>query len=360
MERIFNFSAGPSMLPLSVLKTAQSQMLNYKGSGQSVMEMSHRSKHYQAIIDECSSLLRKIMNVPENYEILFLQGGASSQFAMVPLNLTKNGRAAYVLTGIWAKKAFEEAKKYTNPVCIATSEDKNFSYIPKTDTSCFDGEFDYLHICLHNTIFGTRYTALPESAPLLVGDASSCILADEIDVSRFGLLYAGAQKNMAPAGLPVAFVRKDLLGNALKETPTMFNYKIHADNGSMYNTPPCYTIYMCLLVLKWLDEEIGGISNMAKINRKKAGLLYDFLDSSSLFTGTANKADRSLTNVPFVLNDPSLDSKFLTLAEENGLINLKGHRLVGGMRASLYNGMPIEGVERLVSFMQKFEKENSK
>lgn len=361
MARVYNFSAGPSMLPESVLKRAAAEMLDYEGSGQSVMEMSHRSKTYDAIIKSCESLLREVMQIPDNYKVLFLQGGASSQFAMVPMNLmTGSGKADYVLTGQWATKAYKEATRYGDAHVVASSKDKTFSYIPKLDPATFTKDADYFHICMNNTIYGTVYHELPETGNVpLVADISSCILSRPIDVSRFGLLYAGAQKNMAPAGLTVVIVREDLIGHAMDITPTMFNYQIHADNDSMFNTPPCYTIYICKLVLEWLKNEIGGLENMQKINEKKAGLLYDFLDRSAMFKGTVVKEDRSLMNAPFVTGNEELDAKFVKEAAAAGFVNLKGHRTVGGMRASMYNAMPIEGVEKLVAFMEDFEKNNA-
>lgn len=361
MARVYNFSAGPSMLPESVLRRAAAEMLDYEGSGQSVMEMSHRSKTYDAIIKSCESLLREVMQIPDNYKVLFLQGGASSQFAMVPMNLmTGSGKADYVLTGQWATKAYKEAARYGDAHVVASSKDKTFSYIPKLDPATFTKDADYFHICMNNTIYGTVYHELPETGNVpLVADISSCILSRPIDVSRFGLLYAGAQKNMAPAGLTVVIVREDLIGHAMDITPTMFNYQIHADNDSMFNTPPCYTIYICKLVLEWLKNEIGGLENMQKINEKKAGLLYDFLDRSAMFKGTVVKEDRSLMNAPFVTGNEELDAKFVKEAAAAGFVNLKGHRTVGGMRASMYNAMPIEGVEKLVAFMEDFEKNNA-
>ena len=360
MNRVYNFSAGPSMLPESVLRRAADEMLDYHGCGQSVMEMSHRSKEYQGIIDSTESLLREVMGIPDNYKVLFLQGGASSQFAMIPMNLmTKNGKADFVLTGQWATKAYQEASRYGEAHVVASSKDKTFSYIPELDPAAFTKDADYFHICMNNTIYGTRYTKLPETGDVpLVADISSCILSEPIDVSRFALLYAGAQKNMAPAGLTVVIIREDLIGHAMDITPTMFNYKTHADNGSMYNTPPCYNIYIAGLVLEWIRDEIGGLEEMKKINEKKAGMLYDFLDQSKLFRGTVVPKDRSLMNVPFVTGSDELDAKFVKAATAAGFVNLKGHRTVGGMRASIYNAMPVEGVEKLVAFMQNFEKEN--
>lgn len=360
MSRVYNFSAGPSVLPEKVLKIAADEMLDYKGSGQSVMEMSHRSKTYQAIIDEAEALLREIMSIPDNYKVLFLQGGASSQFAMVPLNLlTGSGKADFVLTGQWATKAYKEAARYGEANVVASSKDQTFSYIPKLDPATFTKDADYFHICMNNTIYGTKFHTLPDTGSVpLVADVSSCILSEPIDVSRFGILYAGAQKNMAPAGLTVVIIREDLIGHAQEITPTMFNYQTHAENGSMFNTPPCYSIYMMKLVLEWLKNDIGGLEKMKEINEKKAKLLYDFLDQSKMFRGTVVKEDRSLMNVPFVTGDEELDAKFVKQAAAAGFVNLKGHRSVGGMRASIYNAMPVEGVEKLVAFMKSFEEAN--
>ena len=348
------------MLPESVLKRAADEMLDYEGSGQSVMEMSHRSKTYDAIIKSAEALLREVMQIPDNYKVLFLQGGASSQFAMVPMNLmTGSGKADFVLTGQWATKAYKEAARYGEANVVASSKDKTFSYIPKLDPATFTPDADYFHICMNNTIYGTVYHELPDTGKVpLVADVSSCILSKPLDVSRFGLLYAGAQKNMAPAGLTVVIVREDLVGKAMDITPTMFNYQTHVDNGSMFNTPPCYTIYICKLVLEWIQNEIGGLENMQKINEKKAKLLYDFLDNSKMFRGTVVPEDRSLMNVPFVTGNEALDAKFVKEAAAAGFVNLKGHRTVGGMRASIYNAMPTEGVEKLVAFMTEFEKNN--
>ncbi len=361
MARVYNFSAGPSMLPEAVLTKAAAEMLDYEGSGQSVMEMSHRSKVYQSIIDKTEALLREIMNIPENYKVLFLQGGASSQFAMVPMNLmTGSGKADYVITGQWAKKAYKEAARYGKANVVASSEDKTFSYIPKLDKSTFTPDADYFHICMNNTIYGTVYHELPDTGDVpLVADISSCVLSRPIDVSKFGVLYAGAQKNMAPSGVTVVIIREDLIGKAMDITPTMFNYQTHADNGSMFNTPPCYTIYVMKLVLEWIKEEIGGLDKMQEINEKKAALLYGFLDNSKLFKGTVVPEDRSLMNIPFITGNEELDAKFVKEATAAGFVNLKGHRSVGGMRASIYNAMPLEGVEALVAFMQKFEEENA-
>ncbi len=360
MSRVYNFSAGPSMLAESVLQKAADQMLDYEGSGQSVMEMSHRSKVYQSIIDSAEALLRSVMAIPDNYKVLFLQGGASTQFAMVPLNLMNgSGKADYIITGQWANKAYKEAARYGAARVAASSQDKTYTYIPKTTRADFDPEADYVHICLNNTIYGTKYPELPDTGDVpLVADISSCILSEPIDVSRFALLYAGAQKNVAPAGLTIVIVREDMLGHARDITPTMLNYVTHAENGSMFNTPPCYNIYICKLVLEWIQNEIGGLPAMKKINEKKAGLLYDFLDNSKLFKGTVEKDSRSLMNIPFVTGNEELDAKFVKEAAAAGFVNLKGHRTVGGMRASVYNAMPVEGVEKLVAFMAAFEKEN--
>ena len=360
MARVYNFSAGPSMLPESVLRTAAAEMLDYKGTGESVMEMSHRSKEYGAIINEAEALLREVMNIPDNYKVLFLQGGASTQFAAIPLNfMNGSGKADYVITGQWAKKAAQEASRYGEVNIVASSADKTFSYIPKLDKSTFTKDADYFYICMNNTIYGTVYHELPETGDVpLIADISSCFLSEPLDVTKFGMLYGGAQKNVAPAGVTICIIREDLLGKARDITPTMLNYQIHADNGSMYNTPPCYTIYIMKLVLEWIKNEVGGLEKMKELNERKAKILYDFLDSSEMFKGTVVPEDRSLMNVPFVTGDTDLDAKFVAAAKEAGFINIKGHRTVGGMRASIYNAMPIEGVEKLVAFMKKFEEEN--
>ena len=360
MSRVYNFSAGPSMLPEKVLKTAAEEMLDYKGSGQSVMEMSHRSKTYQAIFDETEALLREVMNIPDNYKVLFLQGGASTQFAMIPLNLmNKNNKADFVVTGQWAKKAYKEAARYGTANVVASSEDQTFSYIPKLDKATFTPDADFFHICVNNTIYGTKWNTFPETGDVpLIGDISSCILSEPIDVTKFGMLYAGAQKNMAPAGVTIVIIREDLIGNAMDITPTMLNYSTHSENGSMFNTPPCYCIYVAKLVLEWIKNDIGGLEKMKELNEKKAKLLYDFLDSSEMFRGTVVAEDRSLMNVPFVTGNDELDAKFVKEAPAAGFVNLKGHRSVGGMRASIYNAMPIEGVEKLVDFMKAFEAAN--
>ena len=360
MARVYNFSAGPSVLPESVLQQAAAEMMDYKGSGQSVMEMSHRSKVYEEIIFGARDLLKEIMNVPDNYKILFLQGGASSQFAMVPMNLmTKSGKADFVVTGQWATKAQKEAARYGEANVVASSKDKTFSYIPELDPDTFTKDADYFHICMNNTIYGTRFTTLPDTGDVpLVADVSSCILSEPVDVSKFGILYAGAQKNMGPAGLTVVIIREDLIGHAMDITPTMFNYQTHSDNDSMFNTPPCYSIYICKLVLEWV-KSLGGLSEMKVRNEKKAKILYDFLDSSRLFKGTVVAKDRSLMNVPFVTGDADMDARFIKEATAAGFVNLKGHRSVGGMRASIYNAMPQEGVEKLVAFMKNFEEANA-
>ena len=361
MARVYNFSAGPSMLPESVLKKAAAEMLDYEGSGQSVMEMSHRSKTYDKIIKDAEALLREIMNIPDNYKVLFLQGGGSTQFAMIPMNLmTKSGKADFVITGQWAKKAYEEASRYGEAKAVASSKDKTFSYIPKLNKDDFTPDADYFYICLNNTIYGTKWNTLPETGDVpLVADISSNILSEPIDVSKFGLLFAGAQKNVACAGVTIVIIREDLIGNAMDITPTMLNYKTHADADSLYNTPPCYAIYIAGLVFKWIKKQ-GGLEAMKAANEKKAKLLYDFLDSSKLFKGTVVPEDRSLMNVPFVTGDADLDAKFVKESTAAGFVNLKGHRSVGGMRASIYNAMPYEGVVALVDFMKKFEEENSK
>lgn len=360
MARVYNFSAGPSMLPEEVLKTAADEMLEYGTTGQSVMEMSHRSKEYGEIIKTAEQDLRDIMNIPDNYEVLFLQGGASTQFAMVPFNLmNKNHKADYIITGQWANKAYKEAARYGEARIVASSKDKTFSYIPKVKAEDFDKQADYVHICFNNTIYGTKYNYIPDTGDVpLVADISSCILSEPIDVSKFGVLYAGAQKNVAPAGVMIVIIRKDLIGNAMDITPTMLNYATHAENGSMFNTPPCYNIYIAGLVFKWI-KKLGGLEEMKKRNEEKAKVLYDFLDSSKLFKGTVVKEDRSLMNVPFVTGNEELDAKFIAEAKNNGFVNIKGHRTVGGMRASIYNAMPLEGVKKLVEFMKKFEEENA-
>ena len=359
LERIYNYSAGPSMLPLAVLEKAQKEMVNYANSGMSVMEISHRSGLFTEIITQAEQLLRKLMNIPENYKVLFLQGGASQQFAMVPLNLlTKSGKADYINTGSWSKKAIKEAKKYGEISVIASSEDANYSYIPAFDPNMIDREADYIHITTNNTIEGTAYSEIPDTGGIpLVADMSSNILSVEMDVSKFGLIYAGAQKNIGPAGLTVVIIREDLIGNAKETCPTMLDYKTHSENDSLYNTPPTYGIYMAKLVFEWLDE-LGGLKEMERINREKARILYDFLEESSMFSSPVQKESRSIMNIPFISPSDELDAEFVKKAKSAGLETLKGHRSVGGMRASIYNGMPVEGVKALVQFMKEFENEH--
>lgn len=345
------------MLPLEVLEEAQKELLNFNGTGMSITEMSHRSKPFMAVNDEANALLRELMNIPDDYAVLFVQGGASQQFAAVPLNLMKSGKADYVVTGNFAGKAQEEGMKYGDAKIVASSKDKNFTYIPDVDKIVFSNDADYVHITSNNTIFGTRYTKFPTTTAPLVADMSSNILSEEIDVSKFGLIYAGAQKNIAPAGVTIVIVKKDLLGNERNDCPTMLSYAIQAKNDSLYNTPPCFSIYTSMLVFRWL-KKLGGVKEIQKINEYKANLLYDFIDNSSLYTNSVNVKDRSLMNVPFVTTSPELDAKFVKEASENGLVSIKGHRLVGGMRASIYNAMPVEGVKSLIEFMKKFELEN--
>ena len=359
MSRVYNFSAGPAVLPEEVLKEAAEEMLDYRGCGMSVMEMSHRSKMFENIIQEAESDLRDLLEIPDNYKVLFLQGGASQQFAMIPMNLMKNRVADYIVTGQWAKKAWQEAQKYRKANKIASSEDKTYSYIPDCSDLPISPDADYVYICENNTIYGTKFKKLPNTkGKTLVADVSSCFLSEPVDVSKYGILYGGVQKNIGPAGMVISIIREDLITeDVLPGTPTMLTFKTHADAGSMYNTPNCYCIYMCGKVFKWL-KKMGGLSAMKERNEKKAKILYDFLDSSSLFKGTVVPEDRSLMNVPFVTGNKDLDAKFVKEAQEAGLENLKGHRSVGGMRASIYNAMPIEGVETLVNFMKNFEKEN--
>ena len=361
MERIYNFSAGPSMLPISVLEKAASELVCYGDSGMSVMEMSHRSPVYEKIITDAEALLRQVMNIPDNYKVLFLQGGASTQFAAVPLNLlSENGKADYILSGQFSTKAYQEAQKYGDVVAAASSKDVNFSKVPNVTAASFRKDADYVHMCFNNTIYGTKFPYIPDTGEIpLVADMSSCILSEPVDVSRFGVIYAGAQKNMAPAGLTVVIVREDLLGKARKETPTMLDWKVQADNGSMYNTPPCYCIYVAKLVYEWILE-LGGLEKMKELNARKAQLLYDYLDSQSYYVAPVEKNSRSMMNVTFVTGDAELDKKFAQEAGAQGLKNLKGHRSVGGMRASIYNAMPYEGVEKLVAFMKEFAKNNPK
>ncbi len=358
MPRVYNFSAGPAVLPESVLQEAAAEMMDYRGTGMSVMEMSHRSKAYQAIIDEAEADLRKLMGIPDNYKVLFMQGGASQQFAAVPMNLMVNGVADYIITGQWAKKAYQEAQMYGKANAIASSADATFSYIPDCSDLPVSEDADYVYICENNTIYGTKYHELPNTkGKTLVSDVSSCFLSEPVDVTKYGVIYGGVQKNVGPAGVVISIIREDLIReDVLPGTPTMLRFKTHADNGSMYNTPPCYGIYICGKVFKWI-ESMGGLEGMKAHNEKKAGILYDYLDSSRMFRGTVVKKDRSLMNVPFVTGDAELDAKFVKAAEAAGFVNLKGHRTVGGMRASLYNAMPIEGVEKLVDFMKKFEEQ---
>lgn len=360
MSRVYNFSAGPAVLPEEVLKEAADEMLDYKGTGMSVMEMSHRTKAYEAIINEAEADLRELMGIPDNYKVLFLQGGASQQFAMIPMNLMKNGVADYIVTGQWAKKAYQEAGMYGKANKIASSEDKMFSYIPDCSDLPISEDADYVYICENNTIYGTKFKTLPNTkGKTLVSDVSSCFLSEPVDVSKYGVIYGGVQKNIGPAGVVIVIIREDLItDDVLPQTPTMLRYKIHADNASLYNTPPAYGIYICGKVFKWI-KKMGGLSKMKERNEKKAKILYDFLDESKLFKGTVRKEDRSLMNVPFVTGNDALDAKFVKEAKAAGFENLKGHRSVGGMRASIYNAMPIEGVEKLVEFMKKFEEANA-
>ena len=358
--RVYNFSAGPAVLPEEVLKKAAAEMLEYGGTGQSVMEMSHRSKEYEAIHNNCIASLREVMAIPDNYKVLFIQGGAHMQFEMIPLNLMQKGKADFVVTGQWAGKAYTEAQRYGEANLVASSKDRVFSYIPELDSSKFDRGADYFHICQNNTVFGTKFTKLSDTGDVpLVSDFSSCILSEPVDVSKYGLIYACAQKNMGPAGATVVIIREDLirdLGGA--NVPTMLRYKLYDDNNSLQNTPPTYSIYMCGLVLEWIKSK-GGLSAMKAHNEKKAAVLYGYIDSSKLFSNPVENKDRSLMNVTFVTGNPELDKKFIAEAKAAGLVNLGGHRSVGGMRASIYNSMPVEGVQALVDFMKKFEEENS-
>ena len=359
MGRVYNFSAGPAVLPEEVLKEAAAEMLDYQGCGMSVMEMSHRSKVYDKIIKDAEQDLRDLMNIPDNYKVLFLQGGASLQFAMIPMNFMKHKKAAYIVTGQWAKKAYQEAQIYGDAVKVATSEDKTFSYIPDCSDLDIPEDADYVYICENNTIYGTKFKKLPNTrGKPLIADVSSCFLSEPVDVTKYGMIYGGVQKNIGPAGVVIAIIREDLITeDVLPGTPTMMKYKTHADANSLYNTPPCYGIYICGKVFKWL-KKMGGLQAMKELNEKKAKILYDFLDQSELFKGTVVPEDRSLMNVPFVTGDADLDAKFVSEAKAAGFENLKGHRTVGGMRASIYNAMPMEGVEKLVEFMKKFEAEN--
>ena len=360
MSRVYNFSAGPAVLPEEVLQEAADEMLDYRGCGMSVMEMSHRSKVYDNIIKEAEADLRDLMNIPDNYKVLFLQGGASQQFAAIPMNLMKNKKAAYIVTGQWAKKAYQEAKLYGDAVEVASSADKTFSYIPDCSDLDIPEDADYVYICENNTIYGTKFKELPNTkGHTLVADVSSCFLSEPVDVTKYGVIYGGVQKNIGPAGVVIVIIREDLIrDDVLPGTPTMLKYKTQADADSLYNTPPCYGIYICGKVFKWL-KKMGGLEVMKQRNEEKAKILYDFLDQSKLFKGTVVPKDRSLMNVPFVTGDADLDAKFVKEATEAGFVNLKGHRTVGGMRASIYNAMPKEGVEKLVAFMKKFEEENA-
>lgn len=360
MSRVYNFSAGPAVLPEEVLKEVADEMLDYNGTGMSVMEMSHRSAAFQEIIDTAEKDLRELMNIPDNYKVLFLQGGASQQFAMIPMNLMKNRKAGYIVTGQWAKKAYQEAQIYGEAVKLASSEDKTFSYIPDCSDLDIPEDLDYVYICENNTIYGTKYKKLPNTkGHTLVADVSSCFLSEPVDVTKYGVIYGGVQKNVGPAGVVIVIIREDLITeDTLPGTPTMLKYKTHADADSLYNTPPCYGIYICGKVFKWL-KKMGGLSVMKERNEEKAKILYDFLDQSKLFHGTVVPEDRSLMNVPFVTGNEELDAKFVKEATAAGFVNLKGHRTVGGMRASIYNAMPKEGVEKLVAFMKKFEEENA-
>lgn len=361
MNRVYNFSAGPSMLPLPVLEKAASELVNYGDAGMSVMEMSHRSPVYEAIIADAQSLIRKLMNIPDNYKVLFLQGGASTQFAAVPLNLLNgSGKADYIVTGQFSKKAYQEAKKYGDIKLVASSEDKNNTYIPQLTKADFRDDADYVHICFNNTIYGTKFNYIPDTGDIpLVADISSCIISEPIDVTKFGLLYAGAQKNVAPAGLTIVIVREDLMGKSRPETPTMLDYLTMFENDSMYNTPPCYSIYMAKLVFEWLID-LGGLDAIKDINVNKAQILYDYIDSSNYYINPVEKDYRSMMNVVFVTGNEDLDKKFAKEAEKAGFMNIKGHRSVGGMRASIYNAMPTEGIEKLVEFMKDFAVKNPK
>ena len=360
MSRVYNFSAGPAVLPEEVLQEAADEMLDYRGCGMSVMEMSHRSKVYDQIIKEAEADLRELINIPDNYKVLFLQGGASQQFAAVPMNLMKNKKAGYIVTGQWAKKAYQEAKMYGEAVELASSQDKTFSYIPDCSDLPITDDMDYVYICENNTIYGTKFKELPNTKGKdLVADVSSCFLSEPVDVTKYGVIYGGVQKNIGPAGVVIVIIREDLIrDDVLAGTPTMLKYKTQADNDSLYNTPPCYGIYICGKVFKWI-KKMGGLTAMKEHNEKKAKILYDFLDESKMFKGTVEKKDRSLMNVPFVTGDAELDAKFVAEAKAAGFENLKGHRSVGGMRASIYNAMPIEGVEKLVEFMKEFEAKNA-
>ena len=355
--RAYNFSAGPSALPLEVLEEAQKEFLDFAGTGMSVTEISHRNKKFEEIVNEGSALLRELLNIPDDYAVIFVQGGASQQFAAVPLNLMHKGKADYVVTGNFAKKAFQEGKIYGDVACVASSEDKTYTYIPDVKNIPFRDDTDYVHICANNTIFGTRYVEFPETKAPLVADMSSDILSREIDVKKFGVIYAGAQKNLAPAGVTLVIAKRDLIQDPLPVCPTMLKWKVQDENNSLYNTPPCFSIYMATLVLRRL-KKLGGIKAINEVNEYKAGLLYDFIDNSSFYTNHVEKKYRSIMNVPFVTPDKDLDAAFIKGASEHGLVSLKGHRLVGGMRASIYNAMPVEGVKALIEYMKQFEEEN--
>ena len=360
-ERAYNFSAGPSMLPLNVIEDIAAELANYKGSGQSVMEMSHRSKEFEGIIQDAEANLRELMEIPDNYKVLFLQGGATLQFAMIPLNLmAKTKKADYIITGSWAEKASKEAKKFGDVKNVASSKEDTFSYIPKVAKEEFRADADYVHITYNNTIYGTVFPYIPDTGDVpLVADMSSCILSEKVDVSKFAMIYAGAQKNIAPSGVTLVIIREDLIGNAPETCPTYLDYKIHADNDSLYNTPPCFTIYAAGEVFKNV-KAMGGIAAMEELNKRKANKLYDYIDGSKLYKCPVNKEDRSLMNVVFVTGDEALDKAFVAKAKEKNLINLNGHRSIGGMRASIYNAMPEEGVDTLIEFMKEFEAENAK
>lgn len=355
MKRVYNFSAGPSMLPLPVLEKAQKELVNYADSGMSVMEMSHRSTLFIEIIEGAERMLRQLLNIPEHYKVLFLQGGATQQFSMVPMNLLKKGKVAYIDTGSWSQKAIQEAEKYAEVDVVASSSNKNFTYIPELDQLMIDQTYDYVHITTNNTIEGTAFSEFPDTGDIpLVADMSSNIMSEEIDVTKFGVIYAGAQKNIGPAGLTIVIIREDLIGGAAKDCPVMLDYETHSDKGSLYNTPPTFAVYMAKLVFEWL-QALGGIKEMERINRKKAKLLYDYLDTSTFYTSPVERNSRSLMNIPFATQSDELDAAFIKEAKQAGLETLKGHRSVGGMRASIYNAMPVEGVEKLVEFMQAFE-----
>lgn len=356
--RAYNFSAGPSTLPLSVLEEAQREFLDFAGTGMSVTEISHRNKAFETIVQEGESLLRELMHIPDDYAVLFVQGGASTQFAAVPLNLMHKGKADYIVTGNFSKKAWQEGKIYGDAACVASSEDKTYTYIPDVSAIPFREDTDYVHICSNNTIFGTRYVEFPDVKAPLVADMSSEILSREIDVTKFAVIYAGAQKNLAPAGVTIVIAKRDLIGNPLPMCPTMLKWKVQDENKSLYNTPPCFPIYLATLVLRHL-KKLGGVKEINAINEYKAGLLYDFIDNSSFYTNRVEKKYRSIMNVPFVTPSPELDAQFVKEAAANGLVSLKGHRLVGGMRASIYNAMPVDGVKALIEFMKKFERENA-